>query len=58
MVTDSLLQAVKETINNFETEKEKQAGQAIFNMLTDFEEDAWNDMNEEQKTDWVKQFVK
>lgn len=57
MVTDDILCAVQAVIDRFETETEKNAGQAIWNMLSDFSEDDWEEMSDEQKTEWIRKYI-
>ena len=57
MVTEDILCAVQGIIDRFETEAEKKAGQAISNMLSDFSEDEWEGMLDEQKAEWIRKYI-
>ena len=57
MVTDGILCAVQGVVDNFKTKEEKHAGEVIWNMLTDFDEDVWYEMSDKQKDEWVKSYT-
>lgn len=57
MVTDAILCAVQGMIDNFETKEERIAGETIWNMLSDFNEDEWYAMNDKQKDEWIESYV-
>ena len=57
MVTDDILCAVQSVIDRFETEAEKNAGQTIWDMLSDFSEDDWEEMSDEQKAEWIRKYI-
>ena len=49
MITDGILGAVQMIIDRFETPEEVNAGENIFNMLGDYDEDEWYSMSDEEK---------
>ena len=57
MVTDGILQAVQSMIDNFRTAEEVAAGNMIWEMLTDYDEDNWYDMTEEEKCKWINNYI-
>lgn len=57
MVTDDILCAVRSVIDRFETEAEKNAGQAVWDMLSDFSEDEWEEMDDQQKSEWIGKYI-
>ena len=58
MVTDGILGAVQMIIDGFETHEEVNAGENIFNMLGDYDEDEWYSMSDEEKAEWIASYVR
>ena len=58
MVTDGILCAVQMIIDRFETPEEVNAGENIFNMLGDYDEDEWYSMSDEEKAEWIASYVR
>lgn len=57
MVTDGILCAVQGVIDNFVKSEERHAGKIIWDMLSDFDEDEWYSMNDEQKHKWLIKYI-
>lgn len=58
MVTDGIMTAVQGMIDQFDSSKEKNTGEAILKMLTDFDEDNWQDLKDSAATtEWLKQYL-
>ena len=57
MITDSVICAVLEIIDRFTTPEEKCAGETILEMLSDFNEDEWESMNDEERNKWISQYT-
>lgn len=58
MVTDGIMTAVQGMINQFDSSKEKKAGEAILKMLSNFNEDNWQDLKDSAATtEWLKQYL-
>lgn len=57
MVTDGILCAVQGVIDNLQTSEERYAGKIIWDMLSDFDEDEWYSMSEEQKQEWLNSYI-
>ena len=58
MVTDGILVAVQMIIDRFKTHEEVNAGENIFNMLGDYDEDEWYSMSDEEKAEWIADYVR
>ena len=58
MITDGILGAVQMIIDRFETSEEVNAGENIFNMLGDYDEDEWYSMSDEEKAEWIASYVR
>ena len=58
MITDGILDAVQMIIDRFETPEEVNAGENIFNMLGDYDEDEWYSMSDEEKAEWIASYVR
>ena len=58
MITDGILCAVQMIIDRFETPEEVNAGENIFNMLGDYDEDEWYSMSDEEKAEWIASYVR
>ena len=58
MITDGVLGAVQMIIDRFETHEEVNAGENIFNMLGDYDEDEWYSMSDEEKAEWIASYVR
>ena len=58
MITDGILCAVQMIIDRFETPEEVNAGENIFNMLGDYDEDEWYSMSDEEKAEWIADYVR
>ena len=57
MVTDGILGALNMINQQLSTPEAKQAGEDIWNMLADFDEDEWEEKSLEEKQEWVKGYV-
>lgn len=57
MVTDGIMTAVQALIDRFSTPEEKIAGEAILDMLGDFDEDEWYAMDDEQIDEWLANYI-
>lgn len=57
MVTDGILGAVNQMIRKFKTDEQIRTGNMIYDMLADFDEDEWYDMNDEQIDAWISKYV-
>ena len=57
MVTDGILCAVQGVIDNLQTSEERYAGKIIWDMLSDFDEDKWYSMRDEQKQEWLNSYI-
>ena len=42
---------------NCENEEQTSEIEQVKNMLEDFDEDEWNEMNPDEKSDWVAKFI-
>ena len=49
MITDGILGAVQMIIDRFKTSDEIYAGKIIWEMLSDYDEDGWYSMSDDQK---------
>ena len=59
MVTDGILSAVQGMTDRFDTTEAKNAGNAIFEMLADFDEDMWEKLTNSYAVDaWLSQHIK
>lgn len=58
MVTDGIMTAVQGMIDQFNSSKEKIAGETILKMLADFDEDNWQDLKDSAATtEWLRQYL-
>ena len=57
MVTDGILGAVQMIIDRFETPEEVNAGENIFNMLGDYDEDEWYSIRKKKKKEWIINYI-
>ena len=57
MVTDGILGAVQMIIDRFKTSDEIYAGKIIWDMLSDYDEDEWYSMSDEQKKEWIIKYI-
>ena len=57
MVTDGILGAVQMIIDRFKTSDEIYAGKIIWDMLSDYDEDEWCSMSDEQKKEWIIKYI-
>lgn len=57
MVTDGILYAVQGIIDKLQTKEERHAGKIIWDMLSDFDEDKWYLMSNEQKQEWLNGYI-
>ena len=57
MVTDAIMCAVQNVIDKFETDEERNAGAIIWNMLSDFDEDEWYSMSDNQIDEWISSYI-
>lgn len=58
MITDGVLGAVQMIIDRFETPEEVNAGEIIWDMLSDYDEDEWRSMSNEEKAEWIADYVR
>ena len=58
MITDGVLGAVQMIIDRFKTSDEIYAGKIIWNMLSDYDEDEWRSMSNEEKAEWIADYVR
>ena len=58
MVTDGILGAVQMIIDRFKTSDEIYAGKIIWDMLSDYDEDEWYFMSDEEKAEWIADYVR
>ena len=59
MVTDGILCAVQGMTDRFDTTEAKNAGNAIFEMLADFDEGIWEKLTNSYAVDaWLSQHIK
>ena len=58
MVTDGIVGAVQMVIDRFNTPEEVNAGENILNMLGDYNEDEWYSMSDEEKTEWISNYLR
>ena len=59
MVTDGILSAVQGMTDRFDTVEGKNAGNAIFEMLADFDEDMWERLTNPYAVDsWFTQYLR
>lgn len=58
MVTDGILSAVQGMIDRFDTVEQKKAGEAIYDMLADYDESNLDDLRDSCAIDeWLKQYI-
>ena len=57
MITDGILGAVQMIIDMFKTSDEIYAGKIIWDMLSDYDEDEWYSMSDEQKKEWIIKYI-
>lgn len=57
MVTDGILGAVQMMIDSFNKADEIGAGKMIWEILSDYDEDQWYDMTDEEKLGWIKTYL-
>lgn len=57
MVTDGIMAAVQIMISKFNTQEERNAGEAILDMLGDYDEDHWYSMNDDQVDKWLNEYM-
>lgn len=57
MITDGVLGAVQMIIDRFKTSDEIYAGKIIWDMLSDYDEDEWHSMNDDQKKEWIIKYI-
>ena len=58
MITDGVLGAVQMIIDRFKTSDEIYAGKIIWDMLSDYGEDEWRSMSNEEKAEWIADYVR
>ena len=58
MITDGIFGAIQMIIDRFEIPEEVNAGENIFNMLGDYDEDEWYSMSDEEKAEWIADYVR
>ena len=57
MITDGVLGAVQMIIDRFTTSDEIGAGKIIWDMLSDYDEDEWYSMSDEQRKEWIIRYI-
>ena len=57
MITDGVLGAVQMIIDRFKTSDEIYAGKIIWDMLSDYDEDEWYSMSDDQKKEWIINYI-
>lgn len=57
MITDGILSALNMINEQLSTPEAKQAGEDIWNMLADFDEDEWEEMSVDECEGWIKSYV-
>lgn len=57
MVTDEIMAAVDMVIGMLKTNEERRAGNIIIEMLGDLDEDKWLCMTNEQRSEWVSDYI-
>ena len=57
MVTDGILGAVQMIIDRFKTSDEIYAGKIIWEMLSDYDEDGWYSISDDQKKEWIIKYI-
>ena len=58
MITDGILGAVQMIIDRFKTSDEIYAGKIIWDMLSDYDEDEWRSMSDDQKKEWIVRYIR
>lgn len=58
MITDGVLGAVQMIIDRFKKSEEIYAGKIIWDMLSDYDEDEWRSMSDEEKVEWIIKYLK
>lgn len=58
MITDGVLGAVQMIIDRFKTSEEIYTGKIIWDMLSDYDEDEWRSMSDEEKVEWIIKYLK
>ena len=58
MITDGVLGAVQMIIDRFKKSEEIYAGKIIWDMLSDYDEDEWRSMSNEEKAEWIADYVR
>lgn len=59
MVTDGILCAVQGMVDRFDTAEQKKEGEAIYEMLADFDEGMWEKLTNSYAVDaWLSQYIK
>lgn len=59
MVTDGILCAVQGIIDRLETSDGRNARKAIQDMLSDFDEENWNNLNDSGTVnEWLQQYIR
>lgn len=58
MVTDGILGALNMINKQFNTPEAKQAGEDIWTMLSDFDEDEWAEKSVDECAEWVKGYIR
>ena len=58
MVTDGILCAVQGMVDRFDTAEQKKAGEAIYEMLADFNEDDWEALHSPRDIgEWLDRYI-
>ena len=57
MITDGILQAVQAMIDKFQKADEIGAAKMIWEMLSDYDEDKWYLMTNEERITWIKNYI-
>lgn len=57
MVTDGILGAVAEMVNQADDDYAAAIIQSVANMLADFDEDQWEAMGEDTRREWIGNYM-
>ena len=58
MVTDGIMEAVERMIDGCRTSEEKGAMEVLREMLGDFDEDKWYEMSDDEKQEWISEYMR
>ena len=57
MVTEEMLCAVQGIIENLKTSEQRYAGKIIFDMLSDYDEIEWSEMDDKEQQEWLNKYI-